>query len=214
MSSATSTSSRQAFFSRFSHRAVEALASTPRCQSSKLPLVLLTGGLRTPAQLRKALSLNHAQLLGFGRGSVLSPGIPEILKRPADARVYREGVDRDDLVPFSPEPDLVGKWPWTWFWSWVPKIPLVGAGVEMAWYLIVIRRMASAPSPSDKVSREESYTKLSANRSDHRLGPAKAVFLMWVWTGAPELKRLEPSSAILFSGCATILLIVLYLTSR
>ena len=69
-SSVPSKHPRQAFFAQFSSKLMEELSSMTSSDGS-LPLVLLTGGLRTPAHLNTALSAKHTHLLGIGRSSVL-----------------------------------------------------------------------------------------------------------------------------------------------
>ena len=46
---------------------------------SRRPLIVLTGGLRTPELLLSAFSQKHADLLGLGRLSVVCPELPRIL---------------------------------------------------------------------------------------------------------------------------------------
>ncbi|KAF8162865.1 hypothetical protein B0H34DRAFT_298148 [Crassisporium funariophilum] len=139
----SSKSHRQAFFARFSHQALRALDSLPRDASSPpMPLILLTGGLRTPSLLRSAIVSRHADLLGIGRGSVLCPDLPSVLRK-------RNGNPAQwDDVPFQQEPDLnmpliLDYWPVSWAWGRVPKIKLIGAGVSMAWYVVAIRHLAN-----------------------------------------------------------------------
>ncbi|KAI0302385.1 hypothetical protein B0F90DRAFT_1925132 [Multifurca ochricompacta] len=72
------TSGRQAFFTRFSRKArvaVRALKSP-----SNHPFVLLTGGMRSRAAFEDAHSQGNADLIGVGRGSVLEPKLPLLLK--------------------------------------------------------------------------------------------------------------------------------------
>ena len=118
-------SRRQAFFARFSAQALRSLEGQPEPK----PLILLTGGLRTPAHLHGALRARHAHLLGFGRASVLRPDLPSALRARAP----------DDSTPFTQEPELdVG-----WWFDFLPRSPLIGAGVGMAWYVVCIRRIAA-----------------------------------------------------------------------
>jgi hypothetical protein len=164
-----SKSPRQAFFARFSHQALQALRSLPRAPTSPPPpLILLTGGLRTPGLLRTVLSSGHAHLLGIGRGSVLCPDLPSILKE------KNKDPHRWDDIPFQQEPDLslphiLKTWPLSWLWNFVPKIRLIGAGVGMAWYVVTIRRISRA-------SRSESNM-----MPNYNMGGLAAVFWMWAW---------------------------------
>ncbi|RDB27844.1 NADPH dehydrogenase [Hypsizygus marmoreus] len=154
----TTSSPRQALFSRFSHAAVQTLASLPSSPStptSPPPLILLTGGLRTPALLSTALASRHAHLLGIGRQSVLCPTLPSVLP---------SLLASSPSKAFRREPDLDMS---AWVWGWVPRIPLVGAGVNMAWYVVMMRRLAMG----DGVDSEP----------DYGVGPVGAVLLMWIW---------------------------------
>ncbi|KAJ2922232.1 hypothetical protein H1R20_g14867, partial [Candolleomyces eurysporus] len=128
--SARQVSKRQAFFSHISRKAVETLEAIPRQPDSPgLPVIMLTGGLKTPALLHSALSSNQAQLLGIGRSSVLCPNIPAALKSLGD------DPDTWPSTPFAPEPDAPLP-------KWFPKIPLVGAGANVAWYEVQMRYLA------------------------------------------------------------------------
>ncbi|TFK32011.1 hypothetical protein BDQ12DRAFT_692598 [Crucibulum laeve] len=180
----SSKSPRQAFFARFSHRAMQALDSLPRDASSPaLPLILLTGGLRTPGLLHSALASRHADLLGIGRGSVLCPDLPTVLKERED----HEDRDQWEDVSFAPEPDLGSSaflqyWPLTWFWAGVPNIGLIGAGVGMAWYVVMIRKLAL-----DGLGRtRESY------KADYNIGGLGAVLSMWAWICSPNMHWIGP----------------------
>src|ERR1700722_19706599 len=109
----STSSARQALFARFSHEALKLLEGLPQ----PTPLVLLTGGLRSPAHLHTALTSRHAHLLGIGRGSVLCPRLPEVLKERS----------RDDRTPFGRRCGLdKGR-----VWRMLPRIKLIGAGGEM-----------------------------------------------------------------------------------
>jgi hypothetical protein len=164
-----SKSLRQPFFARFSHQALQALESLPQTPTSPPPpLILLTGGLRTPSLLRTALNSGHAHLLGIGRGSVLCPNLPSILKE------KNKELQQWDNIPFQREPDLslphiLKTWPVSCLWNLVPKIKLIGAGVGMAWYIVGIRRISRA-------SRSGSNMMLNYN-----MGGLGAVFWMWAW---------------------------------
>jgi hypothetical protein len=85
--------SRQAFFARFAREArdtIHAQASS----SPHHPLVLLTGGMRSPEVFENALSQGHADLVGIGRGSVLAPRLPLLLRTLSSAARKRRGVTR------------------------------------------------------------------------------------------------------------------------
>lgn len=158
------------------------------------PLVLLTGGLRTLPLLSSALALQHAHLLGLGRLSVLCPELPRLLSESLENN--KHGAYDQFLMEPLPEPDLkglginlpVGASFWTraqarierafisfliTCWSCLPfSFPnLVGAGTAMAWYIIMMRRIA--------VGQEVDYT----------IGGFAAVLSMWLWTAPPSSRR-------------------------
>lgn len=136
---------------------MEALESL-NIPSSCAPLILLTGGLRTPEILCTALASRHTHLLGIGRGSVLCPDLPRLLKHP-------ELTSSPNWAsPSMPEPDL-NTWPR--IRKFFPTIPLLGAGVNMAWYIVAIRRL--------------SYSTLANAGPDYGVGAIGAVFWMWAW---------------------------------
>lgn len=115
-----------------------------------------------------ALNSDHAHLLGIGRGSVLCPNLPSILKEKS------KDPSRWDNIPFQREPDLslpriLGYWPLSWVWKLVPRIRLIGAGVGMAWYVIALRRISHASS-------SRGHMKLN-----YSMGGLRAVFWMWAW---------------------------------
>ncbi|KAJ7608024.1 hypothetical protein DFH06DRAFT_1249196 [Mycena polygramma] len=146
---------RQALFADFTHQALHAVAPFPLP-----PLILLTGGLTTPAQLHTALSAPHAHLLGLGRSAVLRPDLPQLLAQKPDP-----------CAPFAPPPDLR----MNWILERLPSVRLIGAGAAMAWYLVALRRL-TAP---ELVHRAPDYT----------IGALGGVWWMWAWFG-PELRGL------------------------
>jgi hypothetical protein len=136
-----------------------------------LPLILLTGGLRTPRLLQKALALKHADLLGIGRGSILCPDLPSVLsQRLDDLKTWGD-------IPFEPEPDLqlpgILSYPiFRSIWELVPKVKLIGAGVEMAWYVVAMRHIAN----TTVAGRDEK------TRPEYDVGGLCSVFWMWFWS--------------------------------
>ncbi|KAK7039699.1 Nadph dehydrogenase [Favolaschia claudopus] len=118
-----SPSTRQTIFAAFASQALKTVSTSPRP-----PLILLTGGLTTPAQLQTALSSQHADLLGLGRAAVLRPDLPSLLKRNCSVE-----------TAFASPPDL--RLPS--ILSRMPRIRLLGAGTVMAWYVVALRRLAS-----------------------------------------------------------------------
>ncbi|KAJ7255806.1 hypothetical protein B0H12DRAFT_1016224 [Mycena haematopus] len=167
-----SPSSRQAFFADFARRAVGAVASFPRS-----PLIILTGGLTTPAQLHTVLSSQHAHILGLGRAAILRPDLPRLLtqERP------------DSKVPFAAAPDLTLGKICSWIAEYLPRIRLVGAGAAMAWYVVAIRRLTARsvlPMPN------------------YSVGALGGVLWMWAWFG-PEVSALSILSILPFClACA------------
>jgi hypothetical protein len=118
-----STSPRQAFFASFSRRVVQAL---PTSKNKAVPLVVLTGALRTPSQFSHVIRQNHANLIGVGRLSILCPDLPHRISPSSVSRDYDRGI-----FPLR-EPILSTP-------RWIPK--LAGAGVGTAWYTVAIRQL-------------------------------------------------------------------------
>ena len=87
---------------------------------AKRPLVLLTGGLRFPAQFHEALSTKKCDLLGIGRASVVQPELPNLTRQCPE-----QVKDR--------QPKLARL-------EWLPKI--IGAGITTTWYAVQMRRIA------------------------------------------------------------------------
>lgn len=174
--------SRQARFARFSKEAVKTLESLPR--DASLPLILLTGGLRTPELLLTALSMRHAQLLGIGRSSVLSPDLPTLLQDTGPTQASWS-------EPFRPEPELsADASSLRWLWKYLPSIPLLGAGVETAYYVVTMRALATSGPRYPAASR---------------MGGLTAVFWMWVWVDrATVWAALSLASLALIAGIAVV----------
>lgn len=179
-----SNSPRQAFFARFSRRALQALESLRQSDSTYtgyLPLILLTGGLRTPGLLQKALTLKHADLLGIGRGSVLCPDLPSVLsQRLHDLETWGD-------IPFQPEPDLqlpgILSYPiFRSIWELIPKVKLIGAGVGMAWYIVAMRHIAN----TSIAGRDEEI------RPEYDVGGLDSVFWMWFWSPLLRIDGQKP----------------------
>jgi hypothetical protein len=183
-------SMRQTFFTRFSRQAIKVLSSTSNSSDpSTRPLILLTGGLRTPALLSTALAAKHADLLGIGRAAVRSSDIPTILKS------QPQSTDSD--APFQPEPNLNAIRlypPASWLWMILMCMKLSGAGADMAWHTLVMRDVAM--SPMIEGSKKSTRPKLN-----YTLGALHCVLLMFLW-------RL-PSSDRQSNGRLTLLLLLL-----
>ncbi|KAF7339122.1 NADPH dehydrogenase [Mycena venus] len=177
MSNPSSVTSRQAIFADFAHRALRAVASIP-----KAPLILLTGGLTTPAQLHAALSCGHAHLLGIGRAAILRPDLPRLLTQ----------VQPDSDAPFAPAPDQRLGERWMRIRQWLPRVKLLGAGAAMAWYVIALRRLAQ-PGPF-------------VQKPNYSLGSLAGVWWVWAWFG-PEIPALR--NTLLIVCFLTVLTVVL-----
>jgi hypothetical protein len=168
--SAKAASPRQAFFAQFAKQARECL-KTEFPTDANLPLILLTGGLRSPAHLQSALDVGHADLLGIGRGSILRPDIPAILQeRILNAAASGTSIALDD-EPLTHEPDGDIQLP-----RWVPQVPLVGAGVGVAWYNVRMRRIAAS-----QLERRGDGKSLPAPLPTFGMSGIEATVRMWVW---------------------------------
>lgn len=164
--SAKAASPRQAFFAQFAKRARECLKTD--VPGVNVPLILLTGGLRSPAHLQCALDAGHADLLGVGRGSILRPDIPALLRQ----RILNTdtSIAWDD-EPFAHEPDRDLGLP-----SWVPQIPLVGASVSLAWYNVRMRRIAVS-----QLEKKVDGAVLPAPLPTSGVNGVEAMLRMWIW---------------------------------
>ncbi|KAJ3892645.1 hypothetical protein GG344DRAFT_44984 [Lentinula edodes] len=188
---------RQAFFAHFSSKLMKELSfvtSSDQCA----PLILLTGGLRSPAHLYNALRSDHAHLLGIGRASVPCPNLPTVLKR-------RRAAEADlwsDVTPFKPEPDLrfwpSGREPWRCIQRHFPKVKLIGAGVGMAWYVVMIRRLAKERIRRVDGQNGKQFEEQECFEPDYSIGGLGAITKMWVWIDAPELQQTNSISLAIY----------------
>ncbi|KAF4564679.1 hypothetical protein EYR36_002617 [Pleurotus pulmonarius] len=130
----TSTSPRQALFTRFSREALLAVASTV----ANPPLILLTGGFSSPAQLNTALDSKHADLLGIGRFSIICPDLPLTLRQnahpPNSYFSSRPSIESADPMESNSA--------FAWLWKQIKQIKLIGAGTGNAWYKLALRELA------------------------------------------------------------------------
>ncbi|KAH7928629.1 FMN-linked oxidoreductase [Leucogyrophana mollusca] len=194
-SGSQSTSSRQAFFAEFSKKAMQELKSAPT-SASTTPLVLLTGGLRSPSHLDAALAAQHADLLGIGRGAILCPDLPTRLRALRSNSSVSVRIDHygSDDHPFAREPDVESHVP-----SWLPRIRLIGAGVGMAWYSVRMRAIAASQMVKGR-SMSIKGDSTPAPAIDYNLGWLGALVGMWVWVDwsiIMLLKRLGPLAVVL-----------------
>ncbi|KDQ58681.1 hypothetical protein JAAARDRAFT_676428 [Jaapia argillacea MUCL 33604] len=164
-------SSRQALFSKFSKRAMSVLPSHAETNSTTLssstrppPLILLTGGLTTYERFRTCLESNHAHLLGVGRLSILCPELPRLLHSTSNI---------DSFLTDIPSPSFESRF-LDRAWRRLDRIlgmpRLIGAGLGMAWYVVMMRRMVEDQGEGGD------------------LGGVDAAVKMWLWT-APSAKR-------------------------
>ncbi|KAI0035449.1 hypothetical protein K488DRAFT_43257 [Vararia minispora EC-137] len=158
-------SARQVFFARFARLARAAIQNVPE---SRRPLILLTGGLRTKERLQDALINGHADLLGLARAATLSPHFP--LRLAGGPSGPPSGGD--PLVPPEPKLEYPDAPMTRLFFSALeclgilPLPKLIGAGVGMAWYTVMLHRLSKGKT------------------ADYSIGGAAAVMLMWT----PELR--------------------------
>lgn len=119
---------------------------------AKRPLIMLTGGLRTPQLMASALERGHADLLGIGRYAILQPELPKIIRE-------NPTVDIDTVFPFFDDTTRkqLPMMPWLEYVvsstiiflfnslpdAVRPQMPgLIGAGTETARYDIMMRALA------------------------------------------------------------------------
>lgn len=185
-------SDRQALFSDFSRKAIAALTALRHDGPKATPLILLTGGLRTAAQCTSVLENGHAHLLGIGRSSVVYPDFP---------RRVMDGIRCDLSDPTSklprhshasgPVPLLLAPGRWERMWHTVNRLvgfpKLIGAGMEMAWYIVMMRRIAEG------------------QEVDTNVGGVSAVMTMWLW-GAPSRRSGHEKTALPWRSILVVLL--------
>lgn len=119
---------------------------------------MLTGGLRTSALCQSVLVGKEADLLGFGRGSILCPDLPIVL--------HERPISSEDGFGAEPVRDHTGLR--NAIVKRLPRISLVGAGTSMAWYVVMLRVLSQR----------------RAWRPPYGIG---AIIYMWIWVDAPEL---------------------------
>jgi hypothetical protein len=131
---------------------------------SSIPLILLTGGLRSPFHLQTALASRHADLLGIGRGAVLCPDLPRILRFKTQNATFPGAWDEN---PFVHEPEAVLRAS-----NWISSVKLVGGSVGTAWYTIRMRDVAVSQIENPGVDPPP---------VDYNRGGLISVFKLWVW---------------------------------
>jgi hypothetical protein len=192
------TTSRQAFFARFARKARDAIRAQAS-SSPQHPLVLLTGGMRSPDVFEDALSQGHADLIGLGRGSVLAPRLPLLLRklysgqaagdldRKSDDDVAREFSFQQPTLSCSDTPLIRAAVSILRGLGILPLPTLIGAGAAMAWYIVTMSR----------TSRGRGI--------DYQMGGLRVVLTMWI----PELRVV--ALLFLFSCCLAICFCFIYL---
>lgn len=189
------TTSRQAFFARFAREARDAIHA--RASSSpRHPLILLTGGMRSPEVFEDALSQGHADLIGIGRGSVLAPKLPLLLRKlyssraagdldgESDDEVARAFSFQQPTLSYSDTPLIRAAVSILRGLGILPLPTLIGAGAAMAWYIVTMSRTSRGSG------------------IDYQMGGLRVVLTMWI----PELRAI----ALLFSCCLAIGLYFVY----
>ncbi|KAH9046846.1 FMN-linked oxidoreductase [Lactarius hengduanensis] len=182
------TSSRQAFFARFARKARDAIHAQAS-SSPRHPLVLLTGGMRSPEVFEDALSQGHADLVGIGRASVLAPRLPLLLRKLYSGRaagdldggsdeVAREFSFQQPTLSYSDTP-LIRAAVSILRWLGILPLPtLIGAGAAIAWYVVTMSRTSRGSG------------------INYQMGGIRVILTMWI----PELRAIAP----LFSCCLAI----------
>lgn len=186
------TTSRQAFFARFARNSRDAIHAQTS-SSSQHPLVLLTGGMRSPEVFENALSQGHADLVGIARGSVLTPRLPLLLKdlysnRAAgdldkENEVARELSFQEPTLSYSDTHLIRTAVSILRGLGILPFPTLMGAGASLAWYTVMMSRISSG------------------NGINYKMGGIRAILTMWI----PELR------AIFFTCCLAICFSFIYL---
>ncbi len=189
------TTSRQAFFARFARKARDAIHAQVSC-SPRHPLVLLTGGMRSPEVFEDALSQGHADLIGIGRGSVLAPRLPLLLRKSYSGRaagdldgesdeVAQEFSFQQPTLSHSDTPLIRAAASILRGLGILPLPTLIGAGAAMAWYIVMMSRTSRGSG------------------INYQMGGTRVVLTMWI----PELRAV----ALLLLCCLTICFCSIYL---
>jgi hypothetical protein len=136
--------------------------------------------------------MKHADLLGFGRSSVLCPHLP--------ALIYAAAIEENGDLPqssFVRHPVIVDGI----FKRAVSTVgnSLVGAGVEMAWYIVTLRQIASTPVGETFMP-------------NYSLSGPGALFWMWAWGGPPGGSKMIRAYVAACIGVLAILLCWIFVT--
>lgn len=174
---------RQAFFARFSQQALRALNAIG-FQSPSRPVIMLTGGLRTPNLLRSALQSGQTDMVGIGRASVVCPRIPQIMVEFEQGRGQHNGDTTFGIEPEHLVPTYLKKWPLAPIWTSLSKVRLVGASFNMAWYTITMRRSAIAELHGR--TGDACTVAPALNNHDHVVDGLWALIQMYLWIANPK----------------------------
>jgi hypothetical protein len=178
-------SSRQAFFARFARKARSAIHALT--SPSRHPLVILTGGMQSPTIFQDALAQGHADLVGVGRGSVLAPDLPLLLREfyarrqsgapdgDGDENMGRFFLFKQPTLSYAETPLIRVAASVLRSLGILPLPSLIGAGTTMAWYVVAMGSISKG------------------GKVNYRMGGIRAVVQIWL----PELQTL----AILFCCC-------------
>lgn len=124
------------------------------------------------SHLQTALASRHADLLGIGRGAILCPDLPKILRLKTQDSASPSAWDEK---PFTHEPEAVFRAS-----KWMARVKLIGAGIGTAWYTIRMRDIA--------VSQIENSS-TEPPPVDYSRGGLIAVFKMWAWFGLSTVSK-------------------------
>jgi hypothetical protein len=145
--------------------------------------------MRSPATFQDALSQGHADLIGIGRGSVLAPDLPLLLKElysrertgisdlggDTEDNMHRDFPSQQPSLSYVDTPLIRLTTSVLCSLGILPLPSLVGAGAATAWYAVAMRRIAGGRA------------------INYQMGPIQASLILWF----PELQAL----AILFCCC-------------
>jgi hypothetical protein len=145
---------------------------------------MLTGGLHTPNLVKSALLSGQTDIVGIGRASVVCPEIPHIMAE------YERGQGQiDGDIPFATQPEqsvpiYLKVWPIISLWASLSKVKLVGAGLEMAWYTLVMRKYAL----TELRNRDEGFTslELALEKPEPTIHPLWSLLQMYIWVADPK----------------------------
>lgn len=115
---------REAFFQDFASRAHAHVRSLPKADSSRPPLIMLTGGFRTRKAMSSAVATQATDLVGLGRPSCVKPDLPKLL---LDEKVA------DDQAR-SPLYEIKGKG----LWKVIAPIAIIGPGLNTLWCAVAL----------------------------------------------------------------------------